>query len=105
VCLSFLSFNVSAFVRKLTMGIFAAAFDARESARLRPRVTKRPTHDQPHYLSTMSNIERNDEPRRSSCCAVIASETDLFSEPSAWPIAAALSSTAGATGNGGADRS
>ena len=40
--LELLSFNVSAFVRKLTMGIFAAAFAARESAHLRPRITKRP---------------------------------------------------------------
>jgi len=56
------------------MGIFAAAA-AGALARATPAADpKRPTHGQPHYLSTMSNIERNDEPSGKSCRQVIASE-------------------------------
>jgi len=56
------------------MGIFAAAA-AGTLARATPAAdSKRPTHGQPHYLSTMSNIERNDEPNGKSCRSVIASE-------------------------------
>jgi hypothetical protein len=110
VCLSFLSFNVSAFVRKLTMGIFAAAFDARESAHLRPRITKRPN---PRSATLPIHNVQHREKRRTiwHCCRqVIASET-LTSTPNPLPARSRLLSlpyrgppAIACYGDGGADR-
>ncbi len=88
-----LSFNVSAFVRKLTMGIFAAAFDARESAHLRPRITKRPS---PRSATLpIHNVKHRAETKTVwHCCRqVIASET-LTSTPNPLPARSRLLSLA-----------
>ena len=110
MCLSFLSFNVSAFVRKLTMGIFAAAFAARESAHLRPRITKRPN---PRSATLpIHNVQHREKRRtvRHCCRQVIASET-LTSTPNPLPARSRLLSFAcrgrpaiARYGDGGADR-
>ena len=110
MCLSFLSFNVSAFVRKLTMGIFAAAFDARESAHLRPRITKRPN---PRSATLpIHNVQHREKRKtiRHCCRRVIASET-LTSTPNPLPARSRLLSLTcrgrpaiARYGDGGADR-
>src|SRR5262245_2618951 len=73
------------------MGLFAAAFDARESAHLRPRIRKDPpTVSHTTYPQCPTSRETTSRAAVRAARA-IASETDLFSEPSARPIAAAPS--------------